>query len=70
MTSMVTSVPLGDFATQTVGLDHHQELWIPAEELENFNNKIVNGIRVCKSHIGRKLILPEKIKNVLNQKTP
>jgi hypothetical protein len=54
------------FPIQTVGLDHHQELWVPAEGLEEFNDKIVNGIRVCKSFIGGKFNMPEKIKNVLN----
>ncbi len=28
------------FHVQTVGLDHHQELWVPAEELEEFHGKI------------------------------
>ena len=54
------------FPIQTVGLDHHLELWVPAERLEEFNNQIVNGIRVCKSFIGSKFIMPEKIRNVLN----
>jgi hypothetical protein len=54
------------FPIQTVGLDHHQELWVPAEELEEFNDKIVNGIRVCKSFIGSKFNVPGKIKSALN----
>ncbi|MCR4761237.1 MAG: hypothetical protein K5705_13395 [Oscillospiraceae bacterium] len=34
------------FAVQTVGRSCHQELWIPAEELENFNRHIIGTIRV------------------------
>lgn len=56
----------GKFPIQTVGLDYHQELWVPAEELDEFNDKIVNGIRVTKSFVGSKFIMPEKINNVLN----
>ncbi len=56
----------GKFPIQTVGLDHHQELWVPAEELDEFNDKIVNGIRVTKSFVGSKFFMPEKINNVLN----
>jgi hypothetical protein len=54
------------FPIQTVGLYHHQELWVPAEELDEFNDKIVNGIRVTKSFVGSKFIMPEKINNALN----
>ncbi|HEY8937430.1 MAG TPA: hypothetical protein VIM65_19530 [Cyclobacteriaceae bacterium] len=58
------------FSIQTVGLEHLQEFWVPAEELENFNDKIVNGIKVCKYFFGNKFIMPEKIRNVLNLKYP
>lgn len=34
------------FEVQTVGNDYHQELWIPAEELEVFNRHIVGKIQV------------------------
>lgn len=54
------------FPVQTVGLDHHQELWVPAEQLEEFNDGIVNGIRVSKSFVGSKFVMPEKIRNLLN----
>jgi hypothetical protein len=58
------------FPIQTVELDYHQELWVPAEQLEEFNNHIINGIRVCKSFIGRRFIMPEKIQNVLYSNCP
>ena len=54
------------FPIQTVGLEHHQELWVPAEALEEFNSQIVNGIRVSKSFVGSKFIMSEKINNVIN----
>ena len=34
------------FEIHTVGRSYHQELWIPAEELENFNRHIVGTINV------------------------
>lgn len=34
------------FQVQTVGASYHQELWVPAEELENFNSHILGEIRV------------------------
>jgi hypothetical protein len=45
-------------------------LWVSAEDLEEFNDKIINGIRVCKSFIGSKFTVPDKIKSVLNLKIP
>ena len=53
------------FQVQTVGLAHHQELWVPATQLEEFNDAIVNGIRVEKAFIGKKFAISNKIKNVL-----
>lgn len=34
------------FEIQTVGAAYHQELWVPAEELENFNRHIIGKIEV------------------------
>ena len=34
------------FDIQTVGRSYHQELWIPAEELDTFNRHIIGLIRV------------------------
>ncbi len=34
------------YEVQTVGADYHQELWIPAEELENFNKHICGEIEI------------------------
>jgi hypothetical protein len=35
---------LAEFPVQTVGAKQHQELWIPAERLEDMNNAIVGEI--------------------------
>jgi len=34
------------FAVQTVGASYHKELWVPAEELEEFNRHIIGKIEV------------------------
>ena len=34
------------YSVQTVGSSDHQEYWIPAEDLAEFNENIVGGIRV------------------------
>lgn len=34
------------FPVQTVGARYHQEFWIPAEELENFNRHIIGTIQI------------------------
>jgi hypothetical protein len=53
------------FQVQTVGLDHHQELWIPADQLDEFNDMIIDGIRVEKAFVGSKYSLTDKITKVL-----
>lgn len=37
---------LSRYSVQTVGTSLHQELWVPAEELEEFNRHIVGLIEV------------------------
>lgn len=37
------------FPVQNVGGDIHNELWVPAEQLEEFNDKIIGEIRLIKS---------------------
>jgi len=39
---------------QNVGGDIHNELWIPAEELEAFNAQIIGEIRLVRSFFGTK----------------
>ena len=38
------------FDVQTVGASYHQEYWIPAEELERFNENIVGLIEVIHTY--------------------
>jgi hypothetical protein len=42
------------FPVQNVGGEIHNELWVPAEEVEEFNNNIVGEIRVIKSFFGER----------------
>lgn len=39
---------ISQFEVQVVGKSYHQELWIPAEELENFNSFIIGKIEIIK----------------------
>lgn len=39
---------ISNFEVQTVGASYHQELWIPSEELENFNKHIIGKIKIIK----------------------
>lgn len=45
---------LAQFPVQVVGGDIHEELWVPAEELDNFNDHIQGSIRVVISFYGDK----------------
>ncbi len=56
---------LSTFNVHNVGARHHNELWVPAEQLEEFNAKIVNGIRVLTAFYGEKF-KGEKILNSIN----
>jgi hypothetical protein len=42
------------FAVQTVGRSYHQELWIPAEELDAFNSHIIGKIEIIAEYGGEK----------------
>ena len=43
---------IGQFEEHTVGGSQYQELWIPAEEMEEFNRHIVGHIKVLEAHFG------------------
>lgn len=38
------------YEIQKVGLDHHVELWIPSEELEDMNNNLIGKIELISSY--------------------
>jgi hypothetical protein len=44
---------LSRYKPHVVGASHHEEYWIPAEELEAFNDAIVGGIEVVATFEGR-----------------
>ena len=41
---------LQKFKVENVGGEIHNELWVPSEELEEFNNHIVGKIEVIAQH--------------------
>ncbi|MGN6492965.1 MAG: ADP-ribosylation/crystallin J1 [Agriterribacter sp.] len=45
---------ISNYPVQNVGGDIHNELWIPAEDLEWFNNNIVGEIKIVKTYHGEK----------------
>jgi hypothetical protein len=38
------------YQVQTVGKSYHQELWVPADELSEFNSIIIGRIEVIKEY--------------------
>lgn len=44
------------FEVKTVGSSLHKELWIPAEELDEFNRNIIGEIRVVEAYYGENYI--------------
>ena len=66
---------LSQFETHTVGESQHQEFWISAEELEEFNKHITGHIKVLEAHFGDAFegFVPEKFglqgKNAVSQFT-
>jgi hypothetical protein len=48
----VKTMFLERYEVQTVGASHHQEYWIPAQELEEFNQNIVGEIEVLAEYCG------------------
>lgn len=43
---------LNQYPTQNVGAGNHNELWVPAEEQESFNDAIVGNIEVIRVFVG------------------
>jgi len=46
---------LQQFPVQNVSGEIHNELWVPAEQLEFFNENIIGEIRVIKSFFGKQI---------------
>ena len=53
---------INKFETHMVGGSQHQEYWIPAEEVDNFNKHIIGHIKVLEAYFGDKFegFVPEK----------
>ena len=47
---------LKQYPVQNVGGEIHNELWVPSEKLEEFNDNIIGEIRLVKSFFGEKYI--------------
>ena len=47
------------YEVQVVGGVIHEELWVPAEELADFNDQIVDGIQVVNVYFGTEFVMPE-----------
>ena len=54
------------FEEHTVGSSLHKELWVPAEELEEFNSQILGRIRVTEAFYGATIKAPGFDLDVLN----
>lgn len=44
------------FEVQNVGAKNHNEIWVPAEELDEFNAVMIGGIKVIKAFYGEKYV--------------
>lgn len=55
------------YPAQNVGARNHNELWVPSEELEAFNQAIVGNIKVTKVFMGKdfKSVANEQVENLL-----
>lgn len=71
---IVTAFDLNDayyanYKVQNVGGNIHNELWVPAEELELFNQHIIGTIRVVSVFFGERFEMPadEKLAALLDK---
>jgi hypothetical protein len=58
---------LKKYEVQNVGGFIHNELWVPSEDLEEFNQHIIGGICLIKKYMGDKFIMPknDELKNLI-----
>ncbi|NOQ70936.1 MAG: ADP-ribosylation/crystallin J1 [Crocinitomix sp.] len=66
------------FKVENVGDKHHNELWVPAEQMKTFNENIIGKIEIVKVFFGEKFesgvhslldkLLTESVANDLNTK--
>ncbi len=58
----VDAAYLTQYHVQNVGDTIHDELWVPAAALAEFNAHIVNGIQVINMFFGERFIMPQRSK--------
>jgi len=65
----ITEEEFQKYKVENVGGPIHNELWVPAEELEEFNKNIVGEIRMTKAYFGKKYVSPENeaLKKIINR---
>lgn len=51
---------LNKYDVHNVGGHGHDELWIPAAALEEFNDHIIDGIRVVSAFFGEQFVMPKE----------
>ena len=52
----VTDEEFSKYKIENVGGSHHNELWVPSEDLEDFNNAIIGKINITKVFMGDEFI--------------
>ena len=55
----ITEKHFQHYNVENVGSEMHNELWIPALELQRFNENIVGKIEVVSAFFGAEFVLPE-----------
>lgn len=50
----ITHETFSKYKIENVGGSHHNELWVPSEDLEDFNNAIIGEINITKVFMGDK----------------
>ena len=58
---------LKQFEVQTVGDSMHRELWVPAEQLSEFNEQIIGEIRVVKAFYGSQYVAGKIIEQLVKE---
>ncbi len=55
----IDAIFVSKYTIENVGGPYHNELWVPAEELEAFNEHIIGKIRMTKAYFGKEYQDPE-----------
>jgi hypothetical protein len=61
---------LARYDTKVVGASQHQELWVPAEELPEFNRQLRSPIRVTKAFYGKRYRGPQPVPAGIKEPNP